>query len=249
MKPKEYISLILFLTIEIFFSACEENVALEYEDDPALYFAYEDYGQKDSISQSFFVIHSSQLRDTVYVKVNTMGNLKDFDRPIKLIQTNEGEANAAVAGVHFVAFDSEELAGKIFVAAGANYVNVPVILLRDPSLELSEYRLALSIDKNEYFRPGINTLTHFVVKTSSLAVKPSTWDKYWRYQFGASWGSVKMRFIIDATGVTEWEILPSDLSYGTFLGAQVKAKFEQYNKEHPNNPLKEADGTLVSFTS
>lgn len=36
------------------FLGCEENVALEYQDDPALYFAYEQYGQKDSISFNSF---------------------------------------------------------------------------------------------------------------------------------------------------------------------------------------------------
>lgn len=231
------------------FLGCEENVALEYQDDPALYFAYEQYGQKDSISQTFFILNSSIDRDTVYVKINTMGKLSDKDRPVKLVQTNIGEPGAAIPGVHYIPFEDAEVAKRFVIPAGKSYGNVPVIVLRDPSLELGVYRLELAIEQNEYFRPGINTLCNFVVKTTAQTVKPSNWDTTWRYYFGRSWGSVKMRFIIDATGYTEWELLPSDISFVSFLSSQVKLKFEEYNLANPDNPLREADGTLVSFTS
>ena len=100
---------LLSLLLLLFFTACKENELMKYDDEAALYFA-ESYVlnpktnqtslQQDSISQSFFLISSQMLRDTIYIQVNTMGHLSDVNRPIPIVQTNIGESDAAVAGVH-----------------------------------------------------------------------------------------------------------------------------------------------------
>lgn len=245
MEKNIPIAIICLFTL--LFISCKENETLEYENDPALYFVNERYVQGDSIDHSFFTIPGNGP-DTVYILMQTMGYVYDFDRPFLLEQTNTGDADAAVAGVHYVPFNDAQVSKYFVIPANQVRIKLPIILLRDKSLESQQVRLELGVTKNEYFRPGIEQWSKFLVKTTSKANKPSTWDSYWKYQFGASWGPVKMRFIIDVTGYTDWEVRPADMAFAGFLGSKVLSYFLEYNKANPDKPLKEADGTLVSFT-
>ena len=77
------------------------------------------------------------------------------------------------------------------------------------------------------------------------AIKPTNW-KDWYYAFGASWGSVKMRFIIDVTGITNFDNVPDDYDYLIYLNGKLKSKLYEYNSTH-DQPLQEVDGTLIEF--
>ncbi len=239
---------IILITIALIAASCSQFDAIEYENDPAIYFANEQNGQRDSLNHSFFIVPGDGP-DTVYLDIRTMGYLSNIDRTIKIIQTNAGDENAAIAGVHYVPFDDPKVSKYFIIPANSAKMNVPIILLRDESLNLKQVRLELAVAENENFRPGIERWRNFVIKTTAQATKPTKWDSRWKYHFGASWGSVKMKFIIDHTGYTEWDIVPSDYGYLTFLRSKVLDAFQQYNQNNPDNPLKEADGTLVSFTS
>ena len=227
--------------------SCKENTALDYENDPALYFENGTYTQRDSISHTFFIQPDDQMRDTVFVEILTMGYPADADRPFVLEQTNAGRPGAAVAGKHFVAFDDPEMLEHLKIPKGSVRKSFPLIVLRDPSLELEEVRIELKIGENEYFRSGIDEWANFVVKTTSMAVKPTNWDTYWKYYFGPTWGSVKMKFIIDNTGFSEFDGDRLNTDYTNYLSSKVKQKLLEYNTNHPDDPLSEADGTLVTF--
>jgi hypothetical protein len=238
--------------------SCKENEMDDYVNDPAIYFAHgsnysldgtlaNTISQNDSINYSFFILDDSIKRDTIYVFICTQGEIVDYDRPISLIQTNEGESDAAVSGVHFVGLDDPAVKKSLVVPADQVYAKVPIIMLRDASLELEEKRLELSVAQNEYFRPGIDEYRNFIITTTDIAVKPSNWDTRWKWYFGPTFGSVKFRFIINATGYTEWEKVPMDFSYISWMMTVVQQKLYDYNLAHPDDPLKEADGTLVTF--
>lgn len=241
------IATILIFLLIVSTIGCKENTALEYENDPALYFENSYYTQQDSIAHTFFIQPDDQMRDTVFVEILTMGYPTDTDRPFVLEQSNAGKPGAAVAGKHFVAFDDPEMLEHLKIPKGSVRKSFPLIVLRDPSLELEEVRIELKIGENEFFRSGIDEWTNFVVKTTSMAVKPTSWDTQWKYYFGPTWGSVKMKFIIDNTGFTEFDggFLNSD--YSNYLSSKVKQKLLEYNTNHPDDPLSEADGTLVTF--
>ena len=242
------VNILIFLLV-VGTISCKENTALDYENDPALYFENGTYSQKDSIAHTFFIQPNDQMRDTVFVEILTMGYPIDSDRPFVLEQANAGQPGAAIAGKHFVAFDDPEMLEHLKIPKGSVRKSFPLIVLRDPSLELEEVRIELKIGENEYFRPGIDVWTNFVVKTTAMAVKPTTWDTYWKYTFGPTWGSVKMKFIIDNTGFSDFDggYLASD--YGDYLGSKVQQKLLEYNANpnNPDRPLQEADGTIVTF--
>ncbi|MDR3246807.1 MAG: DUF4843 domain-containing protein [Prevotellaceae bacterium] len=242
------------ICISLLFAAtygCSEYENI-YENDPAIYFAYDvalpdsETMQKDSLNHSFFVLKSSALRDTVWIMVNTMGRTEDYDRPFVIVQSNSGQADAAVAGTHYLPFDDAGIKRFFTVEANKAQALIPVVLLRHSSLALNRVRLELTVVGNEYFRPGIENFRTFAVTTSDRAVKPALWDGIWYYYFG-EWGSEKMRFVINATGYTQWERIPADMSYINYLSDTVAQAFRDYNQEHPDDPLHEANGDLVTF--
>ena len=219
---------------------------MNYGNDPAIYFAYSDI-KTDSINHSFFIYGPEITRDTVNVLIRTMGMPADYDRPVKLVQTNAGQANAAIPGTHYIGFDDPDIIDSICIPAGKVSQSIPVIFLRDKSLASGQVRLELTLENNEYFRQGIDEWRDFIVTTADNATKPNNWEKNWQYTFGASWGPEKMRFIIQSTGYTDFDNPPSDFSYRSWLGDTAKQALLEYNATHPDNPLCEADGTPVSF--
>lgn len=227
-------------------AACEENKMDSYENDPAIYFENTASGQKDSISHSFFIYNEDVTFDTVKVIVCTMGFPTDYDRPISLIQTNTGQPDAAISGTHYIAFDNPEMQKHICIPAGQVKASIPIVLLRDKSLSSQRVRLELTIGTNEYFRPGIDEWRNFTITTTNMATKPTNWDTRWVNYFG-SWGSVKMKLIIDSTGFSDFDNPPSDPGYMSWLIATSKQALIDYNIAHPDEPLCEADGTPVTF--
>ena len=67
------IATILIFLLIVGTIGCKENTALEYENDPALYFENSYYTQQDSIAHTFFIQPDDQMRDTVFVEILTMG--------------------------------------------------------------------------------------------------------------------------------------------------------------------------------
>jgi len=245
MKKIENIALFAFL---LCIAGCVENKMMEYGDDSAIYFHWNSgYGQQhDSIKHSFF-LSNNLTQDTVWVRINAMGKTAPVDRPIAVVQTNADSVNAAIAGTHYLSFDSPGIKEKMVIPANKVQTSIPIVFLNHSSLELEEVRLELEVVENDYFRPGINKWRKFLVTTTAQAVKPSNWGTAWYRYFGATWGTVKFRFIIEATGYTDWDNPPIDISYLTYLQAVVNQKFLEYNHNNPDNPLREANGDLVVF--
>lgn len=249
MKTKSFLAIFTFL---IFTAGCVENKMLEYEDDPAIYFFRgNESEQRDSIKHSFFLTGNFSGQDTIWVRVNATSKIQPVDRPISIVQKNIGEPGAAIPGVHYVAFDDPNIKDKMVIPANRVYGSFPVVINRHPDLDLDVLRIEMEVAENEYFRPGINLQRNFLVTTTSMATKPQYWDTGWRYFFGTTWGTVKFRFIIEVTGLTEWTINPigsgRDTNYYQYLGKMVKDKFNEYNLANPDNPLMEANGDLVRF--
>lgn len=251
MRRLKY-SLYLLATL-LLLSRCTEKDLNRYENDPGLYFHKSVYTDKvdiqnDSISHSFFSLPDDQMRDTAWVDIRTIGLPADYPRPVKIVQTNIGEKDAAIPGKHYVAFDDESIRESMVVAPGNMRQMLPVILLRDPSLNSERVRIEMRIEENEYFKVGIDTLSRFMVSTTAEPQKPAIWDSYWLYTFG-KWGARKMWLIMRYTGFDEFEQRPSENALAQYLKGMATEALEKYNADenNPDRPLKEADGTIVEF--
>ena len=62
--------------------------------------------------------------------------------------------NKAIPGVHYVPMDDPEMENLLVVRADSVTLEVPVILLRDTSLQREEYRLCLQLVATEDFLLG-----------------------------------------------------------------------------------------------
>ncbi len=224
-------------------TSCSDNEPIAYQNDPALYIN----NDKD-INFSFFYSTNTDGRDTVYAKIHAMGYPSDVARTFELYQMNSGDDDAAQAGVHYVGFDTEEMQKLMVFPAGKSDYEVPIILLKDQSLDDHVVKLKIGIKPNDNFSEGIKEKDSLVVSFSAQALKPTNWDD-WYYAFGASWGTVKMKFIIENTGITNFDNVPSDYDYKSYLNTKLQSKLFDYNQAHPDAPLAEADGTLVDFSA
>lgn len=248
--------LLLGIALGWLFSGCQEKEIYRYENDPRLYFFKgiiyypnnTSFIQRDSVKQTFFVKPDSQKRDTVWVDVRTMGFPTNYPRPVKLVQSNIGEPDAAIPGVHYVAFDDEELREKMCIEAGNVRQFIPVVLLRDPSLEQAIFRIKMDIAPNDYFAVGMDTLAHFQVTTTAMPDKPSLWNSYWSGFFG-DYGTKKMWFLVNYVGLKDFNTRITDRGYLAYLRAKAVEALAVYNADerNPDRPLKEADGNPVKF--
>ena len=228
------------MTIFCLMISCSQNEPLAYEDNSAIYIA------NDDINYSFFYLETDANVANIYIKVHAMGKPSDVDRPFLLIQANTDDAGAAVADKHYLAFDSEEMKMRMVMPAGRNEVEIPITLYKDESLELTTVKLLVKVAENENFKMGVSEMLDTEIRFSAQAIKPTNWGD-WYYAFGASWGSLKMRFIIDNTGITNFDKVPDDYSYLYYLNDKLKQKLLEYNTAHPDALFAEADGTLVNF--
>lgn len=229
----------ILIGIVVLPGACDKKGLLEYQNDPRIYFS------ADSVTYSFFLEKSTRVRDTISVSIHAMGIPAGSDRSFRMVQTNAGEENAAQPGVHYVGFDNEEMLPHLMIKAGKASVSVPLIVLRDSSMSKQEYRLEIELLPNENFKLGIDTKLRMAFKLSDIAVKPKYWDSNWKKVFGV-WGSVKMRFVIDNIGITEFDGKMMEVSEIDYYRTKINRCLEEYNANHDKD-LQEADGTKIVF--
>ena len=212
-------------------AACNRQEVPVYGDVDALSLA-----GSDSIMHSFFSLPEEQMRDTVYIVFGTMGYPSGEARPVKIVQTNAGEPDAAVPGVHYVPFDDPEVAGSFAVAPGKTTARVPIILLRDKSLLTSSVCLKMALRKNECFEPMVESNATFRITTSSMPAPPEKWNYLWKDVWGV-WGPKKMWFIINYLGFSKFDEQISDSAYKKYLNLKARTKLTEYNYANPDEPL------------
>jgi hypothetical protein len=174
-----------------------------------------------TLARTFVFKPDAVARDTVFIQVNTIGEMKDYDRKIGIVQvpelvdslvrdpaTNEvvdtlrvERARRAVPGVHYVAMDDPEMVSLLVIKANTVSTMLPVILLRDASLKEGSYRLRLQIVASDDFLPGEVMFRSRAIQFSDRLERPNFWDvqNVERSQFGA-WSVRKHQFMIDVTG-------------------------------------------------
>lgn len=233
------------------FSSCEKEAVAEFDSPASLFFysgAYSLMGgaQGDSKSYSFFYTESTLTEDMLWIDVRLTGMPSDRDHVIPLVQQNVGKPGAAVAGTHYVAFDDPRMVEYLVIPEGSTGVTIPVIIKKTADMEDKEFTLEVGIGTNDYFVAGLKEKSVFTVTMTAMAVKPPGWGYYYEQVFG-TWGQVKMKFIIDHVGFTDFEtVLDNNYDLRRYLSMKSRELLAQYEAEH--GPLYENDGiTRVTF--
>ena len=129
-----------------------------------------------TLSQTFVYEPVTVSRDTLYIRVNTIGGIKNVDRAVELVQIPDGPAEkTAKPGIHFVALDDPSLKSLMVVKANEVFAMIPVVLLRDTSLKTNSYRLRLTLSGNSDFGLGEITLRTRAIQFSDRLERFFSW--------------------------------------------------------------------------
>lgn len=204
----------------------------------------------------FYKDRETVSRDTVYLQVQILGGpLKkecrlalrqvaeydvkyEYDDKGNLVDSVRTEKpDKAVAGIHYVAMDSEEMQGMLLAQPDSVTFSVPVILLRqDESLRTHEMRLRLELTTTEDFQLGErNLLARTIIFTDKLS-RPEYWmESNEQYYFG-TYSERKHEFMQEVAG----EIIDDDWIYGVMMDSGAmsywKGKFNQALEDYNSNP-------------
>lgn len=232
-------------------TSCEKGIDT-YQNDPKLYFFERATDltktRITSKSFSFVALASSILKDTIEIKVKTMGLAADYDRVIRGATVAAG--TTAVEGVNYSFIDGSIKAGEV-----EGYL--PVVLYRTADIKTKTIFLNLTIGETKDFKAGVVEDQNFTLSWSDDLVKPSNWDGLisLAFYFG-DYSKAKYRFIIDVTGVTQFPLQQSGrlpLNPGEYssimmndVKLRLKTELAAYNASH-TTPLTDENGIPVTF--
>jgi len=258
MKKLKYLFLlnVLFATI-----SCETDDYLKYGDDariqfgPAPRYIYNSSSQlRDTLKSYTFVYENvSVLQDTVFFDIYTMGRVSNVDRPFSIKQIQIEGANNCVPGVHYKSFDDPTVKNYYVIKADSTHQSVPIILLREPSLKEMTYSLKIEIEANEHFSLGESNKLWRRVDVADRLIRPNSWNSTIENSYLGKYSYVKHSWMVAQTGLKWDEEFISALSVNYAELAYWKAKFKELIKKYNNNPanpdipLKDENGTLVTF--
>jgi hypothetical protein len=147
MKRLIYFAMVVLAATAI---GCGKTEGLLYSDIARL-----QLNDTATVSSTFVYEASTIIRDTVYIQVNTIGEMANVDRAVKFVQvSNKTDLFPAVSGQHFVPFDDPSLKNLMVIKANTVKAKIPVVLLRDASLKTNTYRLRLQLAANDQFALG-----------------------------------------------------------------------------------------------
>ncbi|MCS3797405.1 DUF4843 domain-containing protein [Niastella sp. OAS944] len=142
-----------------------------------------------TLGYTFIYKDFAVTRDTVYVQMNTIGGITDYDRAITIeqipeydiIYTRDPATNKvidstikekpfkAVAGTHYIPFTDAAVQSMMVVKKDSAVGKLPIILLRDTSLRSNSYRLRIKLVANDAFGLGeVKTLERTIVFSDQL---------------------------------------------------------------------------------
>ncbi|MCA5006756.1 DUF4843 domain-containing protein [Sphingobacterium bovistauri] len=226
--------LILFVCFIGLFTACNKATLQQYIAGDGVYFY-----SIDSANYSFANQVGLVEKDTVFVKMRVLGDVKDFDRAFQLKAV---KGTTAKENIHYIL-------PKISIKSNTNTIEYPVVLLNAPDLKTNTLRLELEVLENESFPQGSgiinNGLTYsmFKINFSNRLLKPTYWNNIQSY-FG-EYSDVKYKFMIDETGFSDFSFqVFNDPELINFKGL-LNVALQEYVKV--NGPLLDENQKPISF--
>lgn len=147
------------------------------------------------VPYSFVWESQTIIRDTIYLPLMVIGGPEARPREFQMSQVTEYQVayeydnkgyvidsiitevpNKAVPGVHYVPFDDPEMKELMKVATNQVQATVPVILLRDTSLQNESYRLRIQLEPSADFQLGEREKLSATVIFSDKLEKPASWN-------------------------------------------------------------------------
>jgi len=221
--------------------ACRKSEIPLYKGGEGLYF---NDSMGDSTNYSFANQIEIKTTDTIFLKMQAMGELASRHRKIQLVAS--GSTNAT-EGIHYKL-------PEVILPANHYTLLFPVILYNVPELKEKTFRLELKVASNSDFvdgagiKPGPQLYIRYTINFNNRLIQPDYWGALVNI-FG-EYSDVKYRFMIETLGISnfrpDWE-QGGTVSYSDFLnyaGALAKA-LDEYIAIH--GPLLDESGKEVDF--
>lgn len=214
--------------------SCKKAELQKYTAGDAIYFY-----SIDSINYSFANQVGILDHDTIFVPMQVLGAIKDYDRSIQLKATT---GTTAQANTHYKL-------PSVVVKANSNTLQYPVIVMNTSDLKENTVRLELGVLENTDFPQGVgiisngNHFTSFKINFNNSLIKPSYWGSI-QAHFG-EYSNVKYKFIIDTFGKTDFSSTEYSYSGYLTLKAGIKQALQEY--ETQNGPLIDENKNTVTF--
>lgn len=206
MKITKYIFLLsLFAAI----ASCSKNEQKLFSDVARIQFGpipknvnYEPKALEDTMKSHTFYYTPDVEQDTIHFDIYTIGNVANRDRAYQIEQVILAGVENAIPGVHYKAFDSEEMANHYMIPKDSVHMLVPIVMLKDRSLDDRIVTLQFRLVANEEFQLGeIKKLWRKLTFTSMLN-RPSKWNSVNGYF--KDYSRVKHEFMIEKSGL-KWD--------------------------------------------
>lgn len=260
---KNIYMLILFTAL---LAGCKEVDYQLFEGESRVQF---DKGPDKLTYYSFVYISSAATVDTVPVRVCLIGVPMSEDRKFRFVQIPDTEWEyirdvhgyvvdsvavrlfQAESGVHFVMPDDDQFVLK----ADSVFATVPVVVLRDTSLQSKEYRLRFELVATPDLQLGERAMTQTVISITDMLTPPSVWMEgvkasTLQKSILGKYSRTKHRLMNDAAGLM-WDndqinACLADMSMLTFYIAEFRKALAVYQKEN-GEPMKDENGEPISF--
>lgn len=244
---KSLYKIVFVLTVSLIGTACEKVDPIYVDDARVNFWMLEDMvnnlGSKVySNGFTFAAMPDHVMKDTVMIRVKTMGPIEPFDRIFKA----EADADATTAVLHT---DYQILDGVVKANSYIGYL--PVVLIKTVDLKTTTKNLSLILTDNGSFKPGVKEDMRFLIYFNDALVMPSNWNVLATY-FGA-YSEVKYKFIIQVLGRSDFPVVTSAYKEGLLTNYQMldmknvlKDALTIYNNTHPE-PMRDEFNTLVTF--
>jgi len=240
----------------VLLASCEKDLPVWDDDQAALEFSYSN--SADSIVNYSFIYSKGATVDTVWITVQAMGFVVSEDRYFEFEQIASG-GDDAVAGKHYVSFDDASYKSRLRIPADSVSAKVPIIVMKDASLDDQTVCLKMRIKENGTFVRGYKETQIKNIYITNQLSQPTNWNNLVQYFFGY-YGKVKHQFMIDNSdfnwddeflenlGVVDFS---ADQAYLAYLKQKFTNRLAEVNAERQAQGLgvlTEADGTVVKFS-
>ena len=230
---------LLALASSLALASCSNDDFLYHDQARVRLVGPENYtAGSDSLNYTFSTAASDVQEMVMPVDVEVMGPVADHDR-IASVAVDETKTTAGS--------DLYSLPKTVTVEAGKSKAVLQVTLKRSALLQTKAVRLYLKVEATSDFAVGVNEQNHLLLIWSDMISKPANWDDDLKEFFG-EYSDAKYRFMLaNAEGMGEFDT--DTMTWAELQSYKIKFvnALNAYNEAHPDSPLTDEDGVLVSF--
>lgn len=223
----------------LFLTGCSSDEDFYYSDEPRVRLEG-DYiwaAGSDSVTFSFVTYDESVQTQTIDVDAKIMGMPESRDRTVNI--TVDASKTTASASLYTVP-------EQVVVSAGETKGTFSVVLKRDASLQQKAVRLCIKVSSSTDFKPGVSEQDHVTFIWNDILSKPNNWSDL--ETFFGQYSDTKYRFMLAYSGgISEFSTDTMSWALLNSLRIRFQNALNDYNAAHPNQPLTDENGQLVTF--